>query len=192
MSENKKLKVLFYCLDAYGHINPCVGVAEQLKKRGHEIIFIVKPTFKGKLMKYGFKEEVLHVQEKEEEEIKKSESNENGNENESNHAKHLTEIGMFDDISNLEKLKIIVKMEPYVLKERYLDKQIKEIIEKNKPDINITVFLACAPILSAGCPWVNLMPANPLLAFFHGATPPSSSGKYLQYNLLLNYFNFYY
>lgn len=173
MSETKNLKILFYCLDAWGQINPCIGVAEQLQQRGHEIIFMLKPTFKGKLLKYGFKEEVLKVQEDD----KISEENGDEKENISNHAKMLTKVGMFDDISNVEKLKILGKHEPYVLKEKYLDPQIKEIIERNKPDIIITAFLACAPFLTAGCPWVSLVPSNPLLVYHDERAPPTCSGK---------------
>lgn len=173
MSEKKNLKILFYCLDAWGQINPCVGVAEQLQQRGHEILFMLKPTFKGKLFKYGFKEEILKVQE----DNKTSEKNFHEKENVSNHAKMLAQVGLFNDISNLEKLKILANHEPYVLKEKYLDPQIKEIIERNKPDIIITAFLACAPILTAGCPWVNLVPSNPLLVYHDERAPPTCSGK---------------
>lgn len=41
---DKKLAVFFYCVDAYGHINPFIGVAQQLYNSGHRIIFAIKPS----------------------------------------------------------------------------------------------------------------------------------------------------
>ncbi|OTF82765.1 hypothetical protein BLA29_015043, partial [Euroglyphus maynei] len=46
-------------VDGVGHINACVGLAQPLKKRGHEIIFLTNEFFSGNYEKFGFKEIVL-------------------------------------------------------------------------------------------------------------------------------------
>ena len=52
-----KLKILFTPVDAYGHFNACIGLAEPLRDRGHNVIFAVPNGWKGKLAALGFGEE---------------------------------------------------------------------------------------------------------------------------------------
>lgn len=182
----KKLKILFFSPDAYGHINPCIGVAKQLQERGHEIIFIIKPSFIGKLKEYGFKEEILQIQSQ----IDKDSAKDNSENKQSFHMKKFMDLGLYDNIPVFKKAENFILSEPTLLKEKYLNVQIKEIIQRNKPDIIIISFLQFPAILTAGCPWVTLMPANPLMAYLDERAPPSCSGKLIKL-IKLNLFNFY-
>jgi UDP:flavonoid glycosyltransferase YjiC (YdhE family) len=56
---SKKFTILFVPLDDSGHVNACIGLAECLRDRGHKIVVAIDPTFKGKLISYGFIEELL-------------------------------------------------------------------------------------------------------------------------------------
>lgn len=172
----KKLKILFHCPDAYGHINPCIGVAKQLQGRGHDIVFIIKPSFVGKLKEYHFKEEILQLKEMNENGKDDNSKNNDLEKKESFHLKKLMNLGMYDDIPFFKKVENFILSEPTLLKEKYLNDQISEIIQRNKPDVIVIAFMQFPAFMTAGCPWVNLMPANPLMAYFDERAPPSCSG----------------
>ena len=53
----EKLKILFAPLDGYGHVYACIGLAQPLRERGHEVIFATPNGWKGKLVELGFQEE---------------------------------------------------------------------------------------------------------------------------------------
>lgn len=46
-------------LNGHGHINACHGLCEELRDRGHDIIFVIDKSFQGRLERYGFKEHIL-------------------------------------------------------------------------------------------------------------------------------------
>ena len=58
-----KFTVLFIPLSSVGNVNACTGVAEMLHARGHRIIFAFDQSFKGKLVKKGFEEEIIEKEE---------------------------------------------------------------------------------------------------------------------------------
>jgi len=57
-----KLTILFATVDAYGHFNACIGLAEPLRDRGHRVVFAVPNGWYGKLSKLGFEEEWYSTQ----------------------------------------------------------------------------------------------------------------------------------
>ena len=56
-----KLTILFAPIDAVGHVNACIGLAEALKDRGHRIVFLVSKPYSGQLFSYGFEEEIFEM-----------------------------------------------------------------------------------------------------------------------------------
>ena len=99
---DKKLTIFFYCVDAYGHINPCIGVAQQLYNRGHRIIFAIKPSWRGRLSKFGFEEEVLQL--------------ENTDSEDKDYTKSVNSLGFFSDKSPYEKMKIFASLGDFCIK----------------------------------------------------------------------------
>ena len=99
---DKKLTILFYCIDAYGHMNPCIGVAQQLYNRGHRIIFAIKPSWRGRLSKFGFEEEVLQL--------------ENTDSEDKDYTKSVNSLGFFSDKSPYEKMKIFASLGDFCIK----------------------------------------------------------------------------
>jgi len=56
----KKLKILIVSLDGVGHFNACIGIGQQLKDRGHTVVFAVPDGWKNKLSPQGFIEEWIN------------------------------------------------------------------------------------------------------------------------------------
>ena len=54
--------IVFFPEGAYGPTNNCVGIADVLRARGHECIFIVEESFAGTLEAQGFEERLLRPQ----------------------------------------------------------------------------------------------------------------------------------
>jgi len=46
--------VVFFPEGAFGPTNNCVGIGEQLRARGHRVVFIVEESFAGTLEARGF------------------------------------------------------------------------------------------------------------------------------------------
>ena len=160
---DKKLTIFFYCVDAYGHMNPCIGVAQQLYNRGHRIIFAIKSSWKGRLSKFGFEEEVLEL--------------ENAHSQDEDYTKSVNSLGFFSDKSPYEKLKFLASLGNIFIRGSIETEPLLEAaINRIQPDLFVVAYLLMPCILKSNKPWVNLMPANPLLSFIHEDTPPSCSG----------------
>src|SRR5699024_1793295 len=51
----KSLKILIHSLDGAGHLNACIGLAQALASRGHQVIFAINAAFTDQLsVQFGF------------------------------------------------------------------------------------------------------------------------------------------
>jgi len=57
MSE--KFTFLFTPLDGFGHVNPAIGIAQQLLAKGHKVVFGIPICWKGKLEPLGIVEHYI-------------------------------------------------------------------------------------------------------------------------------------
>ncbi|CAG2171973.1 unnamed protein product, partial [Oppiella nova] len=57
----KQIRVLFVPIDAIGHVNSAIGIAQVLLDAGHQCLFAINIQWKGRLTKYGI-DEVLIAQ----------------------------------------------------------------------------------------------------------------------------------
>ena len=53
--------ILFSPMDAHGLMNSFIRVGQVLLARGHRVVFAVDATWKDKLVKYGFEEELIYI-----------------------------------------------------------------------------------------------------------------------------------
>ena len=165
----KKLTILFAPIDGFGHVNACIGVAEVLRDRGHRIVFIINKSWKGKLTKYGFEEELFTDPTRKENE---------------NPAEFITDFlldsGMLSPLSPLEKMKRMWSSGTNVMLNQIKENDpiIKLIVDKVKPDVIVIDHAGCTPsLVNAGVPWVWLVSTNPLFAIWDDRTPPCGSGN---------------
>jgi len=170
---NKILNILFVPVDAIGHVNACIGIAEVLKERGHKIIFAINESWNGKLVGYGFQEELI------------TESERDPNENPAKFwANVFISGGSFMSLSALEKtINLKKNLMPFFIKQtKNLDSNIGAIIKRLKPDLMILDQVLCVPsVVTSGIPWILSCSFNPLVFIEDERTPPSSSGMKSQF-----------
>jgi len=163
------LTILFAPVDAVGHVNACIGIAEVLRDRGHRIVFAISDNWREKLKVFGFEEELI--------EFSKEETVEDP-------AKFWAELclksGMLGPKSPLEKMKGM-DFNDLINRVKASDPIMKEIICRIKPDIIIIDgLLWIPPLMNSGIPWVWSVSCNPLFidhAMDDKKLPPSFSGK---------------
>ena len=154
----KQLTALFIPLNAVGHINSSIGIAEILQSRGHRIIFAVNKIYKGKFIERGFEEEIIE---------KESETEFSFDQM----AKMFKEYGMTEDCSPIEKLNEMAKLPSGGLT-KYEDQNIKEIIQRTKPDVILNDFVFAPSIINSTIPWVNVLSVQVLTGIDDERTPP--------------------
>lgn len=136
-------------------------MAQQLYNHGHRIIFALKPSWEGRLRKFGFHEEILQLE----------------NADDKEYANQVNSMGFFSDKSPYEKLKMYAHLGNHFVKGAIENEPLLEAaIKRIKPDVIMVSFLFMPCILKSKIPWVNIMPANPLLGMRQDNTPPPWSG----------------
>ncbi len=168
------LTILFAPVDAVGHVNACIGIAEVLRDRGHRIVFAISDNWREKLKVFGFEEELI--------ELSKNGAIEDP-------AKFWAElclksgINLFGPKSPLEKIKSMTSVGflDMIDRSKASNPIMKEIVCRIKPDIIINDgLLWIPPLMDSGIPWVWFMSCNPLFidyAIDDKRLPPSASGK---------------
>ncbi|CAG2109766.1 unnamed protein product, partial [Medioppia subpectinata] len=175
----KKLTILFAPVEGMGRVNACVGLAERLRERGHRIVFAVDASYRGKLVGFGFEEEIIEFSATK----KSSDAELDPQESQSlieSRAQVLLRSGILSAKSSREKLEIL-SGDGFLT--RIVDKVIanepilKNIIARVRPDLYILDHLVGPPsIIFSDKPWVFILSANPLSGIHDTRTPPNFSG----------------
>jgi len=141
---------------------------------------VIDNSFKGRLVNYGFIEEIL------------TEPNDGKIEKPGEHgAKHLLKSGLLSRISSLEKFEIMAKTPFFAelaVKAKNNEQKLMAIVEKHKPDIHvIDNFVGSPTLIYSDKPWVYLFSGNPLFVLDDERTPPGASGLYSLKKLLYTF-----
>ena len=157
--------ILFTPMDGHGHINSCVGVAQVLLAKGHRIVFAVDAAWKGKLAEYGFEEELISTDDKDD-------SEEYWQVYLAEHGEGIVKEELFEVFNN-ESTKIMIE------RHKMTEPILKEIITRVKPDLLVVDAYFCSPaVTNSGIPWVYMFSAGPLLVVYDPEKmPPPGSGK---------------
>ena len=169
----KQLKIYFYSMDGVGHVNACVGVAQELANRQHKITFLNSRSYKGHFLKFGFEEIVVEPEDDSgrpaEDPIKAM-------------ADSVLKSGLFNNKTAMEKAKLMKGPGKDIMK-RIFDKSVKQFpliakaIDDNKPDLVVVDHFFVPPcIVHSGIPWVSLVSACPLPLYDSDKLPPFKSG----------------
>ena len=180
MSSNiKPLKIFFFSVDGAGHLNACVGMAQALAKRGHQIIFLLNDANAGQYIKFGFEEILLKTP---------SSITDNQKQQPKNlikeFADHLIKSGTLSAKSPVEKLRDQLKngkVGDFIKRLYHIlvpqNPLIADAIQQHKPDlVIIDHFLIPPAIPLSGVPWFFLFSGNPLALYDSEKLPPFGAG----------------
>ncbi|CAG2116713.1 unnamed protein product, partial [Medioppia subpectinata] len=154
-------------------------MAERLRERGHRIVFAVDASYRGKLVGFGFEEEIIEFS------VTKKSSDIESDPQESqslieSRVQVLLRSGILSAKSSREKLEIL-SGDGFL--SRIVDKVIanepilKDIIARVRPDLYILDHLVGPPsLIFSDKPWVFILSANPLSGIHDTRTPPNFSG----------------
>lgn len=163
---NQSLTILVLPLDAWGHINPCIGIGQKLLRRGHRVVFAIEKLFEGKLIKYGFEEIVYSL------------NNKCMPENEQNWDAYSHKATIFTQASNYDKLKFFL-YHVVMPKKLEFDSMYNQIEAKVKPDVLLVDNFLVSPSIIKNLPWINIFSSNLITHCDHEQLPPGGSGQFL-------------
>ena len=163
-----KKTILFAPMNAWGHINACLGIAQELLSRGHRVVWALDCSFEGKLSSFGF-EEML---------IGKVEDSDDGKEY---WARFMTEKCKYlkQDPLTVFREFTVPAFNAMVSDTMQHDREYKEVLVKVKPDVLVLDrFVASVALNLSGIPWVWLFSGTPHYAFFtENKIPPPAAGE---------------
>lgn len=155
MSESRTF--LFMPESAYGPTNNCIGIGDVLRRRGHRVVFAAEASWKGRLEALGFEEDLVDL----------APPPEDGAEQDAGQfwTDFITETAPEFRKPTIEQLESFIKPTWQALIDgaQYCESQLREIIERQRPDVVIEDNVICFPaLMTAGVPFVRIMSCNPL------------------------------
>jgi MGT family glycosyltransferase len=172
---DRPITVLFMPESAYGPTNQCIGIGKVLLDRGHRVVFAAEASWQGKLAPMGFVEDLVDL----------APPADAGDED----AAGEQDAGQFwkDFIRDtapefrkptVDQLSTFMAPTWQALIDgaMFCEPQLKEIIERVRPDVIVEDNVVCFPALvTADAPFVRIVSCNPLEV--PGADiPPAYSG----------------
>jgi len=122
-----KFTFLFSPIDGDGHFNACIGIAQQLRDRGHTVVFAAPMSWKGKLQCQGFVEELFHVS-------PAAINEDTGSLKWGELLAKAAHVMSMPSIDCHENLQVHFKKE-MIKRIKYADARLREILSKVKPDV---------------------------------------------------------
>jgi MGT family glycosyltransferase len=160
--------IAFFPEGAFGPTNNCVGIGDVLRRRGHDVVFIVEESFAGNLEAKGFEERLMRLGPRPEEP-------EIPGQFWKDYIRDTAPVFRKPTIEQLEGF-IAPTFEALVDGARYVDNRLRDIIGDLEPDVIVEDNVVAFPALPA-ChrPWVRIASCNPA-ELKDPAVPPPFSG----------------
>ena len=160
--------IAFFPEGAYGPTNNCVGIGDVLRRRGHDVVFIVEESFAGNLEAKGFEERLMRLGPPPEEP-------EVPGQFWKDYIRDTAPVFRKPTIEQLEGF-IAPTFEALIDGARYVDDRLNEIIDDLQADVIVEDNVVAFPALPAsGRPWVRIVSCNPA-ELKDPAVPPAFSG----------------
>lgn len=169
MAEN--LTIMFMPESAYGPTNQCIGLGDVLRRRGHSIVFASERSWAGKLEPFGFTEALVDLAPPEVADDAAAGADAASDTTAGNDAAGQFWIDFINDTApefrkpTIDQLASFVQPTYQALIDgaRYVEPQLKNIIETHRPDVivedNVVTFPA---LITSGAPFVRIVSCNPL------------------------------
>lgn len=152
----QSLTILFMPESAYGPTNQCIGIGSALVKRGHRVVFAAEASWKGKLIPFGFEEDLVDLAPPAQDE----------NQDPGAFWKDfILQTSPEFRKPTIEQIETFVKPTWQALIDGavYCEPALREIIARVKPDVivedNVVTFPA---LLTSGVPFIRIVSCNPL------------------------------
>ncbi|CAG2102502.1 unnamed protein product [Medioppia subpectinata] len=167
----KRLTVLFVPINAAGHLNACISIAELLIGAGHRAVFAIETMFKTFVEPFAI--EVISLTDNFTTGPPEADSDPN-----KHVAKQVMSSGMFSDLPPIEKMQNLSKlMASRIAGHIAVDREVETIVKQINPDLIVLDQHFPLPYVEAcGIPYVWVRSGNPLFLLDDERTPPAISG----------------
>jgi MGT family glycosyltransferase len=160
--------IAFFPEGAFGPTNNCVGIGDVLRRRGHDVVFIVEESCAGSLEAKGFEERLMRL-------AAPPDEPEEPGQFWKDYIRETAPVFRKPTIEQLEGF-IAPTFEALVDGARYVDNRLERIIADLEPDVIVEDNVVAFPALPAsGRPWVRIASCNPA-ELKDPAVPPPFSG----------------
>jgi MGT family glycosyltransferase len=169
MSE-QPLTILFMPESAYGPTNQCIGLGDQLRRRGHRVVFASEESWKGRLEAMGFEEDLVQLAPPPDSSAEQDPGQ--------FWKEFVRDTAPEFRKPTVEQLGTVVRpiFEGLIDGVRYCEPQLREIIDRVRPDVIVEDNVICFPaLLTSAAPFVRIVSCNPLEVKGPGV-PPTFSG----------------
>lgn len=157
----------FFPEGAFGPTNNCVGIGDELRRRGHRVVFILEESFAGELEAQGFEERLMRLG-------PPPEVPEEPGQFWKDFIRETAPVFREPTIAQLEGF-IAPTMQALVDGARYVDDRLGEILADLRPDVVAEDNVCAFPALAAsGRPWVRIASCNPAELHDPDVPPPFS------------------
>src|SRR2546423_6401794 len=158
---------LFFPEGAFGPTNNCVGIGDVLRRRGHDVVFIIEESFAGNVEAKGFEERLMRLGPPPEEP-------EVPGQFWKDYIRETAPVFRKPTIEQLEGF-IAPTFEALADGARYVDERLTEIIDDLEPDVIVEDNVVAFPALPAsGRRWVRIVSCNPAELKDPAVPPPFS------------------
>ncbi len=152
----RPLTVLFMPESAYGPTGNCMGIGDELMRRGHRVVFAAESSWKGKLSALGFVEDLVDLAPPVGE----------GEEDAGQFWKDfIRETAPEFRKPTVEQLSTFIKPTWQALIDgaKYCEPQLRQIVARQQPDVIVEDNVLCFPALvTSDAPFVRIVSCNPL------------------------------
>jgi MGT family glycosyltransferase len=170
VTSDHPLTILFMPESAYGPTNQCIGLGDQLRRRGHRVVFASEESWKGKLEAMGFEEDLVQLAPAGDTSVEQD-------------AGQFWKDFVRDTAPEfrkptVEQLSTVIKpiFEGLIDGVRFCEEQLRDVIGRVRPDVVVEDNVICFPALvTADAPFVRIVSCNPL-EMKGAAVPPTFSG----------------
>lgn len=157
-NSTRPLTILFMPESAYGPTNQCVGIGKVLLDRGHRVVFAAESSWAGKLVALGFEEDLVELG-------PPAEGVDNQQDAGAFWKDFIKETAPEFRKPTIMQLETFIKPTWQALIDGaiFCEPQLKEIIERVKPDVVVEDNVLCFPaLMTAKAPFVRIVSCNPL------------------------------
>lgn len=158
MADTTGSTFLFMPESAYGPTNNCIGIGNELRRRGHRVVFAAEASWEGRLETLGFVEDLVHLSEPPPADAPDQSAGQFWTD-------FIRDTAPEFRKPTIEQLTTFVQPTWQALIDGavYCEPQLREIIARQRPDVIVEDNVNCFPaLLTGGVPFVRMASCNPL------------------------------